>query len=137
MALEQVRFELGHMGENINEMFSTLRSGIREKNAHKYDAVMKLDNKVDILHDAILEYLREIRQQPLTDKQSNRFQALILRPSGSVPWPHPALSPCLRMYTLCSSMSPRVRDPFPRSASSALDMTPYRRTYREVRRAGL
>jgi len=31
MALEQVRFELGHMGGIINEMFSTLRSGVQEK----------------------------------------------------------------------------------------------------------
>jgi len=77
MALEQVRFELGHMGEIINEMFSTLRSGVREKDKQKCNAVLKLDDKVDILHDAILEYLREIRQQPLTDKQSDRFQVLM------------------------------------------------------------
>jgi phosphate:Na+ symporter len=77
MALEQVRFELGHMGEIINEMFSTLRSGVREKDKQKCDAVQKLDNKVGILSDAILEYLRDLRQQPLTDKQSNRFQALM------------------------------------------------------------
>jgi phosphate:Na+ symporter len=77
VALEQVRFELGHMGEIINEMFSTLRSGIKEKNKQKFDAVLKLDDKVDILHDAILEYLRDIREQPLTDKQSERFQSLI------------------------------------------------------------
>jgi len=77
MALEQVRFELGHMGEIINEMFSTLRSGIREKDRQKCDAVLKLDNKVDILHDAILEYLRDIRQHSLTDKQSDRFQSLM------------------------------------------------------------
>jgi phosphate:Na+ symporter len=77
MALEQVRFELGHMGEIIKEMFSTLRSGIRENNRQKCDAVLKLDNKVDILHDAILEYLRDIRQHSLTDKQSERFQALM------------------------------------------------------------
>lgn len=32
---------------------------------------------MDILSDAILEYMRDIRQQPLTDKQSNRFQALM------------------------------------------------------------
>jgi len=77
MALEQVRFELGHMGEIIKQMFSTLRSGIREKDIQKCNAVLKLDDKVDILHDAILEYLGEIRQEPLTDKQSDRFQALM------------------------------------------------------------
>jgi len=77
MALEQVRFELGHVGEIINEMYSMLRSGIQQKNKQKLDEVQKLDNKVDILSDAILEYLRDIRQQSLTDKQSDRFQALM------------------------------------------------------------
>ncbi len=77
MALEQVRFELGHMGEIINAMFSTLRSGIREGDTQKCDAVLKMDNQVDILHDSILEYMSEIRQEPLTDKQSDRFQALM------------------------------------------------------------
>jgi len=77
MALEQVRLELGHMGEIINDMFSTLRSGVREKDKQKCEAVLKLDDKVDILHDAILEYLRDLRQEPLTDKQSDSFQALM------------------------------------------------------------
>ncbi|MFC1665761.1 Na/Pi cotransporter family protein [Pseudomonadota bacterium] len=77
IALERVRFEIGHMGEVINQMFATLRTAVREKNKQKCNAVLILDDKVDILHDAILEYLREIRQEPLTDKQSNRFQALM------------------------------------------------------------
>jgi phosphate:Na+ symporter len=77
MALEQVRFELGHMGEIINRMFSTVRSGVRDKDKQKFDAVLKMDDQVDILHDAILEYMSELRQEPLTDKQSDRFQALM------------------------------------------------------------
>ena len=77
MALEQVRFELGHVGKIINEMYSILRSGVQQKNKQKLDEVQKLDNKVDILSEAILEYLRDLRQQPLTDKQSDRFQALM------------------------------------------------------------
>ena len=77
MALEQVRFELGHMGEIITDMFSTLRAAVREGDKQTCDAVLKLDDKVDILHDAILKYLRELRQEPLTDKQSDSFQALM------------------------------------------------------------
>jgi phosphate:Na+ symporter len=77
MALEQVRLELGHMGEIMTEMFSTLRAAVREKDKQKCDAVLKLDDKVDILYDAILEYLRDLRQEPLTDKQSDDFQALM------------------------------------------------------------
>ena len=77
MALEQARLELGHMGEIIIEMFSTLRAAVTEKDKQKCDAILKQDHKVDILHDAILEYLRELRQEPLSDKQSNSFQALM------------------------------------------------------------
>ena len=77
MALEQVRFELGHMGEIINEMFTTVRSGVQEKNKQKCDNIVKLDNKVEILSNAILKYLHDIRQYPLTDSQSNQFQALM------------------------------------------------------------
>jgi len=77
MALEQVRLELGHMGGIINEMFTTLRAGVRDEDKQKCNTVLKLDDQVDILHDAILEYMSEIRQEPLSDKESHRFQALM------------------------------------------------------------
>ena len=77
MALEQARLELGHMGEIITQMFTTLRAGVREGDKQKCDSVLKLDDKIDILHDAILKYLRELRQEPLSDKQSDSFQALM------------------------------------------------------------
>ena len=77
MALEQVRHEIGHMGEIINTMFTTLRAGLINRNKPTLDEVLKLDHKIEILHDAILEYLRDIRQQPLTDKQSDQFQTLM------------------------------------------------------------
>jgi hypothetical protein len=39
MALEQVRFEIGHMGGIINGMFSTLRKGIREDDRQVRDLI--------------------------------------------------------------------------------------------------
>jgi phosphate:Na+ symporter len=77
MALEQVRFELGHMGEIITGMFASLRSAVAERDRATCAHVLKMDDQVDILHEAILEYLSEIRQQPLTDRQSMEFQALM------------------------------------------------------------
>ena len=77
MALEQVRFEIGHMGELIKQMLSTLRTAANERDRKGCDEVRKLDDQVDILHDAILEYMSDIRQEPLTDKESHRFQALM------------------------------------------------------------
>ena len=77
MALERVRFEIGHMGEAITEMISRLDEGFIEQNKHKFDEVVMLDDKVDVLNDAILAYLSEVRQQPLTDQQSDEFQRLM------------------------------------------------------------
>jgi phosphate:Na+ symporter len=77
MALERVRFELGHMGEIITEMMTSLETGFRERNSHKIDEVTMMDDKVDILNEAILEYLSEVRQQPLTERQSGEFQSLM------------------------------------------------------------
>jgi phosphate:Na+ symporter len=77
MALERVRFEIGHMGEIITEMMSQLDEGFQQRDKLKLDQVTLMDDKVDILNEAILEYLSELRQQPLTDRQSSEFQALM------------------------------------------------------------
>ena len=77
MALKRVRMEIGHMGDIIGGMFSTLRDGITSGDKAKCDSVLRMDDQVDILHDDILEYLADIRQQPLTDHQSQEFQALM------------------------------------------------------------
>ena len=77
LALEQARYEIGHMGEIINQMFTDLHVAATEKSINKLDDVRKLDDKVDILHERILEYLSEIRQEPLTEQQGDTFQALM------------------------------------------------------------
>jgi phosphate:Na+ symporter len=77
MALERVRFEIGHMGEIISSMLNRLDEGFLQQDRHKLDEVMMMDDKVDVLNDAILEYLSEIRQHPLTDNQSDEFQRLM------------------------------------------------------------
>jgi phosphate:Na+ symporter len=77
IALERVRSELGHMGEIISEMMSSTQKAWQERDRANLDAVLKMDDKVDILHEAILEYLGEIRRETLTDRQSREFQALM------------------------------------------------------------
>jgi phosphate:Na+ symporter len=77
VALERVRFELGHMGEIITGMMSAVQQAWVERDRVALEAVLKMDDKVDILHEAILEYLGEIRREMLTDRQSHEFQALM------------------------------------------------------------
>jgi phosphate:Na+ symporter len=77
MALERVRLELGHMGDIITDMLARLDEGFLQRDRRKLEEVTMMDDKVDILNDAILEYLSEIRQQSLTDRQSSEFQSLM------------------------------------------------------------
>jgi phosphate:Na+ symporter len=77
MALERVRFEIGHMGEIITEMLARLDEAFLQRDRQKLEEVAKMDDKVDILNEAILEYLSEIRQHSLTEHQSSEFQSLM------------------------------------------------------------
>ena len=77
VALQNVRSEIGHMGESINEMMSGIQTAWQTRDRETLDRILKLDDKVDILHEAILQYLSEIRRQSLTDLQSREFQALM------------------------------------------------------------
>ncbi len=77
MALERVRLEIGHMGEIISDMLALVGKAFREGNLEKFKSVRTMDNKVDILQEAILNYMGQLRQEPLTDNQSREFQALM------------------------------------------------------------
>jgi phosphate:Na+ symporter len=77
MALERVRLEIGHMGEIITRMLATTDDAFKQRDRGKFDEVLKMDDQVDILNDAILKYLSEVRQEPLTDIQSKEFQSLM------------------------------------------------------------
>lgn len=77
LALERVRLELGHVGEIVCEMFSTLRQAVVNRDSSRLNQVIKMDDKVDILHEAILEYMGSIRQESMTQHQSAEFQSLM------------------------------------------------------------
>ena len=77
MALERVRFEIGHMGEFISEMLSNVQTAWNNRDREALKQAHRTDDKVDILHEAILEYLGDVRGEELTDRQSDEFQALM------------------------------------------------------------
>ena len=77
MALQQVRFEIAHMGGIINDMFARLKAAMENGDREGCNSVVEMDDQVDILHDAILNYLSDIRQVSLTDSQSHEFQSLM------------------------------------------------------------
>ncbi len=77
LALETVRMELGHLGGLINTMMQAIQPAIAEKDHDQVDKIISMDNKVKILVDAILQYLSLLRKEPLTEKESNNFQAMM------------------------------------------------------------
>ena len=77
MALENVRFEVGHMGEIASDMLTTLWMAFQTRNRDMVDEVIRMDDKVDVLSEQILEYLSEVQQEELTDESSRELQALM------------------------------------------------------------
>lgn len=77
LALERVRFEIGHMGEIINDMNSAVGRAFLRRSQTQFDAIAKMDDKVDLLNQAILSYLSKIHHEQLTASQNRSFQALI------------------------------------------------------------
>ena len=77
VALENVRFEIGHMGEIASDMLTTLWMAFQTRNRDMIDKVISMDDKVDVLSERILEYLSEIQQEALTDDNSKTLQSLM------------------------------------------------------------
>ncbi len=69
--------EFGRMGKIASKILADLPEAIRTKDPNKVEAIKKLDDKVDILEDAIFNYLSKIRQQSLTEDQSKIHQDLM------------------------------------------------------------
>ena len=77
VALENVRFEIGHMGDIASDMLTTLWTAFQTKNRDLVDEVVRMDDKVDVLSERILEYMNEIQQESLSDESSHTLQALM------------------------------------------------------------
>jgi phosphate:Na+ symporter len=78
VALQQVRFELGHVGEIVQRMYSEIHPALVERSVKRLEAVRALDDGVDVLQAEVLGYLRDLRQQELTDETSREFSGLMI-----------------------------------------------------------
>jgi phosphate:Na+ symporter len=77
IALNLVRLEIGHMGENVQEMLDKIRSAYRSKKHEELEAVAKLDDKTDILHSEIINYLNKLFDKSITTEQQKEIITLI------------------------------------------------------------
>jgi phosphate:Na+ symporter len=77
LALQRARLELGRLGEIVHDMFCRLPDAFMSGRYESLDEIEQMDDQVDVLEGAILEYLGEIRQQPLNEEDGEELYALM------------------------------------------------------------
>ncbi len=77
LALEQVRLEFGHMGEITQSMFDDLTPSLKQRDAAMLKEIILRDDKVDILHDTIMQYMQTLRSEELNNDQNREFAQLL------------------------------------------------------------
>ena len=77
VALQQVRLELGRVGEITLGMLQDIRPAFSERSIRRFTDIARRDDEVDILEVAILHYLGKVRQGTLTEEESLEFQGLM------------------------------------------------------------
>ncbi len=77
LALQQVRLELRHMGEHVQDMLQKIMPAILSGDRKALHDVRAIDDKVDELHGQIITYLGRISGKALTEKQAGVLSDLM------------------------------------------------------------
>jgi len=78
MAMQQVRQELGRVGDITLEMLQDIRPAFKERSMERLADIARRDDEVDILEVEILDYLARLRQGSLSEEESREFQGLMM-----------------------------------------------------------
>ena len=78
LALQQVRLELGRVGEITLGMLKEVGPALRDRDVKRMESIARRDDEVDILEEEILRYLAKVRMSPLTEQESTEFQQLMV-----------------------------------------------------------
>ncbi|MCP4271669.1 MAG: Na/Pi cotransporter family protein [Gammaproteobacteria bacterium] len=77
LALDRARMEVLHTGEQVEYMMREILPAINSNNQQLLREVAKMDDRVDILHLSIVNYLGILSKEKLTKKQSRKLLALM------------------------------------------------------------
>ena len=77
LALERVRYEIGHMGEYVNEMLTQGIPSFLAGDREQIKEISRIDDKVDFLYTEIVAYLGKVSRKPLTDSQASELSSLL------------------------------------------------------------
>ncbi len=78
IALQQVRLELGRVGEIALGMLQDIEPALRDKDIKRLEDIARRDDEIDILEAEILKYLGKLRRGPLTEQEGLEFQGLMM-----------------------------------------------------------
>jgi len=77
LALDRVRMEIAHMGEQVDYMMQRILTAIHQSDRQLLKEVQDKDDNVDILHSYIVDYLGKLSQVKLTTSQTEEFLRLM------------------------------------------------------------
>jgi phosphate:Na+ symporter len=76
-ALDRVRLEIQQMGETVNQMLERIMPAIIAGDREGLEEVRRMDDAVDILYAATVEYLGKISKQQLSEEEMKEFLRLM------------------------------------------------------------
>ena len=77
-ALQQVRLELGRVGDIAVGMLQDIIPAFKERDMQSINDIARRDDEIDILEEEILRYLGKIRKGTLSEQDSLNFQGLMI-----------------------------------------------------------
>lgn len=77
LALDRVRLETLHMGEQVDVMLQQILPAMFTGNKSTLASIHKLDDEVDYLYEQIVEYMGKVSKHSLTDAQTTEFLKLM------------------------------------------------------------
>lgn len=77
MALNQVKLELGYMGEVVMDGFDSVYNYFKTRNEDEYDNVMRLEQIIDDIDLKLIEYLMLISTEEMVLSSSNEHTTLV------------------------------------------------------------
>jgi phosphate:Na+ symporter len=78
IALQQVRLELGRVGDIAVSMLQDIIPAFKERDMQSINDIARRDDEIDILEEEILRYLGNIRKGTLSEQDSLNFQGLMI-----------------------------------------------------------
>jgi len=77
LALERARYEIGHMGEYVNQMLTESIPAFLAGDRDRIREISAIDDKVDALYTEIVAYLGRVSRKPLMDFQAKELSNLL------------------------------------------------------------